>query len=171
MKNLLSLFAVLSGVMLASAHAADDIKKLPVDDQFLVKAISSAIAETKLADTVIDRSENPDVKQFAQTLKDDHTHCLNQLMAQAHKDKLSVVEGLDKDQKETANQLDKLEGDAFDQAYLRGVIQRHEEGISCLEAQIKDGTSVNITAICNESLPKVKKHLAAARKLQESKQN
>jgi putative membrane protein len=148
------------------ANAADKDVPLPTDQKFLVKAIECSIAEVKFADTAIKQAVNPEVKQLAAKLKDEHTQCLKKLMTEAAKDKLAVVQGLSKEQQASADRLSKLEGKAFDQEYVRGVIERHEKAIATCEGQIKDGKVGDIKTYCTEAMPKIKAHLEAARKVQ-----
>lgn len=166
MKNLLLAAGGLFAVALL-AHAADKDLPLPTDQKFLVKAIECTVAEIKFADTAIQRANSADVKQLAQHVKDDHNQCLKKFMDEAKNEKLAVVEGLDKEHREIADRLGKLEGKPFDQEYVRGVIERHQKAVQMCEAQIKDGKDKEIIAMCKEALPKLKAHLEEARKVEE----
>jgi len=148
------------------ANADDKDPPLPLDQKFVVKGIECAIGEVKFAQIAMKRATNPDVKELAQKINDEHSQCLKTLMDHAAKDKLAVVQGLSKEHKETADRLSKLEGTAFDQEYVRGVIERHEKAIRTCESQIKDGKVEEVNAYCKEAMPKIKAHLEAARKVQ-----
>jgi putative membrane protein len=165
MKKLLLAASVLACGFI-QANGADKELRLPTDQKFVVKAVECAIAEVKFAETAIKRATNPEVKQFAQKLKEEHNQCLKTLMDQAAKYKLAVVEGLSKEHKEITDRLSKLEGKAFDQAYVRGVIERQEKAISSCEGQIKEGKVDEIKSFCKDAMPKIKEHLEAARKVQ-----
>ena len=161
---------IMAGIVLVcgftQANAADKDLPLPTDQKFVAKAIECTIGEVKCAESAVKRGTNPEVKQLAQKISDEHNQCLKKLMDLAAKDKVAVVEGVGKEQKETADKLSKLEGKAFDQEYVRVVIERHEKAIISCEGQIKEGKSGEITSFCKEGLPKLKEHLEAARKVQ-----
>lgn len=165
MKKLFMAAVVLVGGFI-QANAADKDLPLPTDQKFVVNAVGCTICETKLADIAIQRATNPEVKQLAQKLKVEHGQCLKQLMTLAATHKLAVVEGLEKEHQATVDRLSKLEGKAFDQEYVKGVIERHEKGILSCDGQIKDGKSADITTFCKDAMPKIKEHLEAARKVQ-----
>lgn len=163
-----SLFAVAVVLVCGFVQTRADDKDLPLptDQKFLAKAIECTMSEIKFAETALKRSASPDVKQLAQTIKDEHSQCLKKLSDEAAKHKLAVVEGLNSEQKDTLDRLNKLEGKAFDQEYVRGTVERHEKAIRACEAQIKDGKIESIKSYCKEGLPKLKDHLEAAKKVQ-----
>ncbi len=165
MKTLL-LSACVLAFGLVQAKAEDKELALPTDQKFIAKAIECTIAEVKFAETALETTSNPEVKKLAQTIKDDHNICLKQLMVQADKLKLSVVEGLSKEHKEDKDRLSKFEGNEFDTEYVRGVIERHEKMNQRSNGQIKNGKDQEITTACKEAMTKIKGHLEAARKVQ-----
>jgi putative membrane protein len=167
MKYSLLAVAVVTGWFVGQANAADKELPLPTDQKFLAKAIECTVAEEKFADTAIARTTNADVKQFAQKIKNEHEQCRKQLMEEAAKHKLAVVQGLDKEHREAADRLNRLEGKAFDQEYVRGLIARHQKAIQFLEHQAKQGQVAEIKALAEKTLPKLKAHLEDARKLEE----
>lgn len=165
MKPLL-LSACLFACAMAQATAADKDLPLPIDQKYLARAVEGAIAEVKFAETAVDTTTNPEVKKLAQTIEENHEACLKKLMAESRKLKLAVVEGLSKDNRETATRLAKLEGNEFDREYVRGVIERHEKMVQCCDGQIREGKVDDITTMCKADLPVIRQHLEAARKVQ-----
>lgn len=140
--------------------------QLPTDQKFLVQAIDCTIAEVKFADTAVDRASAPEVKELARKISAEHNQCLKMLMEQASAQKLAVVQGLTPQHKEIATKLAALEGKAFDQEYVRGVIERHEAAIASCKAQVRGGKVEEIKSYCTTALPRLEEHLAAARKVQ-----
>jgi putative membrane protein len=120
----------------------------------------------KFAEKAIEKTGNPEVKQLAQTIKNDHNKCLQKLMTQAEKQNLSVVQGLSKEHQEIANRLNELESNEFDREYVRGVIDRHQKMTKYSDEQVKNGKDEEITKMCKEAKDVVKGHLDAARKVQ-----
>ncbi len=166
--NALILSTCMIACGLVNNSAAPEEKELPpqIDQNYLVLGIECAITEMKFAETALDQSQSKEVKTLAQTIKDDHNACLEKLMVQAKKEKLGVVEGLNKENKEAAKQLSELKGNEFDLEYVRGVIERHEKMMKCCDDQIKSGKVAEITTLCEDSKAAIKEHLVAARKVQ-----
>ncbi len=141
---------------------------LPIDQSYLARAIECTIAEVKFAETAVETTKNEGVKKLARTIEESHNGCLKNLMAEASKLKLGVVEGLSKEHRLDTARLSELKGEEFDREYVRGVIERHEKMVKCCDGQIKDGKVDGITKMCKDDLTVIKQHLAAARKVQTS---
>lgn len=166
--KLLCLSALLAGLSLAAPVTADDIKDLPKDQQFLVKAIEGATAEIKLAELADKRAESADVKKFAQMMIEDHTRSRKELLEKAGDLKVAVVTGLSKEHKDTVKTLSDLEGKEFDRAYIKTAVASHARSIKLFEAQVKEGKNEQVTACAEKALPTIRKHLEHARKIQET---
>jgi len=153
-------------VVLAAAQVTAADQEPLTDQKFVAKAVECAMVEVKAAELAQQRAANKEVKDFAQLLLDDHSKCRKQLMDETADLKLAVVEGFDKDSKQQLDRLAKLEGKDFDQAYMQGVIERHEKALRSMEAQAKGTTHAKLKACLAKATPILQGHLEKARQLQ-----
>jgi len=165
-KVLLSL--ALTALLVPGVRAAEDKDpvKLPKSDlEFLPRAISCSVAETKYAELAEKRAEDKEVKEFARKLAADHQKCTQKLLDFAKDLKLAVVAGTESDQRATEKQLAKLSGRDFDVAYLREVISDHEKGIKVAQSRIKGEGKEELKDYLKKSVEEMEGHLKEARGL------
>lgn len=168
---LLSSFLCLPLLM---TSAADEERKLidrkpegepTTDQEFLTRAIACEVAEVKFAEKAAKNANNEDVRKLAETIAADHKKIRDNLLDQARKHKLGVVEGLDKKHREQYDKMAKLEGAEFDREYLRCLVEGHEKSVKLYKKWAKDAKDAGIRETADSALIKVQDHLAQAKKL------
>jgi predicted outer membrane protein len=121
--------------------------------QFLSRAMEMNTAEIRMAELAVDKTTNPNIKDFAQMVIRDHNQALARLRNLRDNRLASSVAGkTDIDQKttksiadvsltpqdqQTLDKLSKLSGADFDREFMNTMIQDHREAIRVLEAQSK----------------------------------
>jgi len=121
--------------------------------QFLSRAMEMNTAEIRIAELAVDKTQNPNIKTFAQMVIRDHNQALARLRNLRDNRLASSVAGkTDIDQKtaksiadvsltpqdqQTLDRLSKLSGVDFDHEFMNTMIQDHREAIRVLEAQSK----------------------------------
>jgi predicted outer membrane protein len=70
-----------------------------------------------------------------------------------------------RDQSGTIDGLKRLNGAAFDEAYIRRMVQDHERAVKSFEEEAKSGTNAELKRTCNDALPHLQEHLKEARKI------
>ena len=93
----------------------------PQDRVFLKDALEGGMAEVQLGQLALQKSNNADVKQFAQKMVDDHTKMGDQLKPIAQQIGVKIPDGPSKKDKTTIAKLQELNGDDFRQ----GIHERH----------------------------------------------
>ncbi len=63
------------------------------------------------------------------------------------------------------DKMRKLEGAAFDQAYIADQIKDHEKAIALFEKEARSGKDAELKAFAEKTLPTLKDHLTAVRSL------
>lgn len=165
MRHFLMTAAALTLLTSSSRARADDIQQLPKDQQFLVKGIDGAIAWAQFAEIAEKKAGAEDVRKLATAIKEENQQCVQRLMDLAKKHKVAVVQGLSKEHKAAAERLGNLESKAFDEEYLRGVVDQHQKVIAICEAYLREGTADDIKAATKEGLAKMREHHDRAQKL------
>ncbi len=110
----------------AAAQPVDQAQK---DKMFVHKAAEGGLDEVQLGQLATQRSNNADVKAFGQKMVDDHTMLNNNMKPIADKLGVMVPDHLNKKDQAKYDQLSALSGDAFDQAYVKDMVEDHRKDL------------------------------------------
>lgn len=169
--NLKPMAAALVAAMIGLAGAVSaeekrtDVREPANDKEFVIKAIASEIAEIKLAELAKKQTQIADVSKFADALIADHTKMRDALLERAKAMKLAVVEGTEKEHRDTAAKLAKLTGDDFDREYAACMVESHEKAIKSYESWAKKAGDPDVAKFVNDSLPTLRDHKKKADEL------
>ncbi|MGU7780756.1 DUF4142 domain-containing protein [Burkholderia sp. PU8-34] len=135
-----------------------------VDVEFVDKAGMAGKTELQASQLALERSANPHVKAFAHRMVDDHGGIAGALR------ELGARKGVPVQTKSLVDPvleaLRHKEGHAFDVAYVAVAgPAAHEEAIRTYETEAEMGRDPQLRAFAARTLPKLKEHLAAARRL------
>jgi putative membrane protein len=150
---------------LAAAFGTSALAQDADDSKFLQDAIQTDIAEVKLAELALQRSNDDGVRDFAHRLQTDHSSSMQQAAALA-KDLGTRIPSAPSDaatQKYTS--LATLSGPAFDAEFVNHMVAGHREAIGAFEERAHANTNAAIAALATKSLPTLKEHLAMAETL------
>ncbi|RSZ58151.1 DUF4142 domain-containing protein [Massilia atriviolacea] len=133
-------------------------------DQTIVADMARAnMAEIEAGKLALTNSQNAQVKAFAQQMIDDHTKALGDVTQLAQSKGVTLPTELDSKHKAMAAKLGKLNGDAFDKAYMAqagvGDHKAVHAALKKFEAKAKDP---DVKALAAKMLPTVEQHLHAA---------
>lgn len=167
--------ALVLGTLVVGAASARAQEAAPLDDsgtKFLAEAIRDGLAEVELGKAAAQKASDPEVKQFAERVVGDHATANERLMALAGKYKIEK-EGtygtlpLRPDEQKAAKlrEMSGMSGEQFDQAYVRNLVEGHQEGVALYKAQIEEGESAEVVDFAKLTLPALEAHLEAARSL------
>jgi putative membrane protein len=149
-----------AALAMPSAFAADDSK------EFIEKAVRGNIAEVKLGELAEKQATSDQVKTLGQTLQTDHGKALKASEALAKELGVSVPKEPTEDGREIHERLAKMSGAAFDKAFVAAAVKDHEKDIELYTEQAEEGDNSQVVEYAKETLPVLKKHLDAARKLE-----
>jgi putative membrane protein len=100
---------------------------------FVEKASIVNMAEIQLGQLAAERAQNPQVKQFAQTMVDDHTKAQEQLKTVASSQNIPIPSALDAKHQKLHDKLAKLQGAEFDRAYMDAMVDGHKDAEKLLK--------------------------------------
>jgi putative membrane protein len=98
-----------------------------MDKAFVRQALQGGMAEVQLGQLALQKSSNPDVKQFAQKMVDDHTKLGDALKQVAQQMNLKQPDSLSGKDKSTIAKMNALNGDEFDKAYIKNMLKDHKQ--------------------------------------------
>lgn len=141
------------------------------DRDFIENAAQSGHMEVEGSKMALEKSQNAEVKKFAQQMIDDHTKA-GQLLAALAKSK-----GVDVPTDPSLMQQAKLKtlglrDEGFDEAYAEGVgVSAHEDAVKLFEEASNEAKDPEVKQFATETLPKLQQHLQMAKTLEQSVKN
>jgi putative membrane protein len=136
------------------------------DRAFFQDAAKANQDEIDLGKLAQQKSSNPQVKSFGQTLVSDHTKNLKELENLAAKKGASVEPHQGATARAEYQQLEGLNGPQFDRTFASQMTQDHEKAISMFEQALKDTQDPGVRNYINSTLPVLRKHLTEARDIE-----
>lgn len=107
--------------------------------KFAEQAAISNMAEIQLGQLAQQKAQDPEVKQFAQMMVDQHTQAQNQLQQAASTSGISLPTSLDSKHQKIQDKLSNLSGPDFDKEYMKVMVAAHKDTQKLLEKRV--GTS------------------------------
>lgn len=146
---------------------------------FVQQALQSGEKEAGLAQLAADKSQNTEIKQFAQMIVADHKRVNEQLRLVAHRDvggdqrpaapsdsPPAVTPGARPSESPEQKRLGQLSGAEFDKAFLDMMVQGHEKSVDLYERAGQSLPAGAAKKLAEDTLPKIKQHLEQAKSLQ-----
>lgn len=165
MKQIFSFYAVLGAMFIIAAALNSYTEAAGNQYGFVITAGQAGMAEVALAKMALAKSQNEDVRQFAQMMIADHTKAGAELKAMAARKNYDFPAELSAAQKTNAA-MTRLSGPAFDKAYIQTAITDHQAAVSLFETEAKSGADVDVKAWAAATLPTINAHLQKAQALE-----
>lgn len=156
---------------------------------FVERAAQKNMAEIQLSELAADQAQNPQVKQFAQKMVDEHTKALNELRQVAQRENIPMPTAVGDDVRDRQESLSGKRGAEFDREYMDAMVDDHNDVLELLEDKADDakdkptGTSgvgdqdaedaqrdrINreLSQWAAKTVPSVRHHLEEAKQIQE----
>jgi putative membrane protein len=146
-----------------------DASKLDRGDRQMIEDLAQAnLAEIDTGKLALEKSQNAEVKKFAQHMVDEHTKALGEVQALATAKNVTLPDGPGAKTKATA--LKAMSGNLFDKEYAkRAGVGDHENTVKLLQKIQKDGKDSDLKALAGKMLPTVEHHLDMAKQLPPAK--
>jgi putative membrane protein len=134
-----------------------------LDRQFVMDAAQGGMAEVQLSQLAMQRSTNPEVKQFAQQMIQEHTRANEQLMRLAAQKGITPPPTVGPKYQAAMARLMQMSGASFDQAYMNEAgVNSHMESAAVYQRQAALGQDPDLKAFAAAILPRVQDHLQMA---------
>ena len=121
------------------------------------------VQAARLAEQKGDRSD----KTFAQREVSNHTKMMDDLKSLVNSQKInaSIPTGLTTEYQQRIDQLQKLSGKQFDEAYNNEALRNHDNLTALLDQYAKTGDNTPLKQWASKTVPEVKQQLSEAAKL------
>ena len=130
-----------------------------MDKAFVSKALQGGMAEVQLGQLTLQKSNNDQVKQFAQRMIDDHTKLGEQMKPVAQQLGVSDPKSISKKDKSTIAKLEALSGPAYDQAYIKDMVKDHKQDLSEFQTEASSGQDQTVKDAANQGSKVIAQHL------------
>jgi putative membrane protein len=153
---------VLLGVAVSGIGVYAEGKLAPADSMFVRKAAEGGMAEVKLGQLAKDRGSNKAVKDFGDRMARDHSNPNDELKDVASKKGIALRDSMNASNKALYDRLSHLSGDAFDKAYMRAMIEDHQEDVSEFRQESQSAKDPDVRQFASKTLPTLEEHLRIA---------
>lgn len=137
----------------------------PMDRMFVSKAMQGSMAEVQLGQLTLQKSNNDQVKQFAQRMIDDHTKLNEQMTPVAQQLGVTPPDQISKGDRKTIAKLQGLSGSAYDQAYIKDMVKDHKQDLSQFQMEASSGQDQTVKDAANQGSKVIAQHLQLAQQL------
>ena len=137
------------------------------DRDFLKKAEDGDIKEVNIGRFVLEKSQNKDVKDYAQMLVDDHTNDLRKVVDLMNQKGMPQPQDLPEVKHEALGKLDELSGAALDREFANAMVGDHQNDIAEFQNTINSTQDEDVKYYAMHTLPVLQEHLRKAQELQE----
>jgi len=140
-----------------------------VDKAFVKKALEGNMAEIEMGKLALQKSNDDQVKQFAQHMVDDHGKMLDELKPAAEQMGVKAPEGPSKGQMKSMDKMKALSGDAFDQAYIKNMVKDHKTDDSDFKLEAQSTQNPQLKQMVMQSDQTIESHLQQIQQIAKSK--
>lgn len=136
------------------------------DKSFMSDAAKAGYAEIQLAKLALQKSHNKDVKDFAQTVVDDHEKMVADLAKLASSKSVTLPDSKTLAASFSEGKLKMYSGRHFDEAFVSKMVDDHKDAIATFQKESNQGSDTDVKDFASSGIPGLQKHLDAAQELQ-----
>lgn len=150
----------------SAANRADASKLARADSGMLTDLVEANRAEVEAGKLALEKSQNADIKKYAQMMVDDHTKALGEIESLAQSKNVKLPDGIGAVHKTKEVALKALTGNTFDAQYAkRAGMGDHESTLKLLKKIQADSKDADFKALATKMVPTVEHHLDMAKAL------
>ena len=129
------------------------------DIEFVFDAARGGLAEVELGRLAADRAQNAEVKKFAERMVNDHTKAGDELKSIAQSKGIRLPEEIEAKDRALINRLSKLNGAAFDRAYMQAMVSDHVKDVNEFKKTSTKAKDADVKSWASATLPTLEDHL------------
>jgi putative membrane protein len=141
---------------------------------FVRAAAASDLYEMEASRLAEQRSQNAEVKRFAQHMLRDHGKTTGELKGMLPQlqgvSAQQMATSLDRQHQALLEQLQGAQGAEFDRAFARQQVQSHQAAVDLFRAYAQSGDDARLKQWASQTLPSLEEHLREAQQLQRGTQ-
>ncbi len=161
-----------------STEVAEDINEQKADStnagegteetmEFMVTAASGGLMEVELGKLALQNASSAKVKEFGQGMITDHSKANEELKALAMQKNIAIPSTPGEKHQGHINDLKDKKGADFDKAYMKLMVEDHEEDVEKFEKEAQNGAEPDVKAFAAKTLPVLKHHHEMAKSIKD----
>jgi putative membrane protein len=137
---------------------------------FVTKAATSDMFEIEAAKIALERSQNAEVKAFAQMMIDQHTKATSDLKAAITESgqALTPPTALPQEMQDELKELRDASAEDFDKAYISGQVDAHQNALNLMKRYAEDGDVAALKTFATTTGAAVQQHYDKAKAMQDA---
>lgn len=151
-------------IALVAAHMTAQAQVSQTTQNFIRNAAVGGLFEIQSSQLALDKSQNPQIRQFAQRMIDDHTRIDDQLKAVAPAN-ADTPTTLDEEHQKLMDQLQNATGADFDSLYAKIQQKAHMQTINLFRRYASSGDNTALKDLADKTLSVLQEHLQMAKQL------
>jgi len=132
------------------------------DEDFAINLAVEGMEEVELGKLAERKGESEQVREFGKHTAHKLRHVGHDLKRLSKKKYITLPDSLSLDNKSAKEELEKLHGKAFDEAYMNAMVEGHKKVLACMEKEDVDTKDPDIKAFTERTIPIIKEHLQMA---------
>lgn len=162
---MMKLTALVVSSLMASVAIAADAGLTPADRAFLNQAAQGNQMEVAAGKLATQRAMDTSVKQFGEHMVADHSAANEALKKLADLKQMPLTDSVSDESHTELGKLEGLNGTEFDKEFSKLMVKDHETNISAFEKATKKAVDPDVKAYAEQTLPTLRQHLVAAKRL------
>ena len=138
------------------------------DAKFIEHVARDGQAEVDLGHLGEQKAQTNEVKALARRLVADHTKSNQQLMKIAQQEQVQPPAQPSKSESNQRAKLEKLNGQAFDRAFVKEIVQDHQKDIKYFQKEQSSLQDPQLKSFAQQTLPVLQQHLEMAQQTEKA---
>lgn len=165
----ISIVAIAAGALLfGSISVAAQQKLSPADKRFIDQAADIDMLEAHVGQMAQNQASNADVRNFGQTLEQDHSKAYGQLLELGQRIHQDVPRGIDVHREPAVTHLERAKGAQFDRQFAMDEVRDHQKALAEFKREAEHGDNADVKNYANQQIPVLEEHLHKAQDLARS---
>jgi putative membrane protein len=159
----------LAGVGCTSMGTVSDDSPLNASEQkFMMMVAQNSNAEVVAGKLATRKATNPQVKQFAQRMVDEHTKMNQEMEALAETKGLALPTAPDEQHSQEITIFEQMSGAEFDRAYMSAQVADHAKAVAMFQDQAKTAADPDLRSFAAKHAPMMRDHLNTTSQISQS---
>jgi putative membrane protein len=134
---------------------------------FAVSATESSIMEVETGRIALQKTANPDIKEFAQRMIDEHTKTTDELKKMAATKKIELPVYINQDNQDKIKDLSNKSEVDFDNSYIDLMVNNHQNDLELFQKASDDLEDPELKTFAKNQTQTLASHLDMARRIQD----
>ncbi|HEX6223762.1 MAG TPA: DUF4142 domain-containing protein [Chryseolinea sp.] len=138
------------------------------DTDFAVDAADGGMLEVQLGQLALTKASSPKVKEFAQSMVDEHSKANEELKTLAQSKNITLPSTISEEKQKDYDKLAEKSGEEFDKAYSEFMVKDHKDDIDKFKKAAEKCEDADLKSWAAEKVPALEHHLSMAETMEDA---